>query len=91
MPVKYAIDPARVTKFSLRSGVVGGTPTDASAVMAGNRLLSSAMRSSDDNDWPVHSLVWCCLSMISKTNLYKCIVFNYVSVYYSIVKCRIYG
>ena len=37
--------------------VVGDTPTDASATMGVHRLLSSAMRSNDDNDWPVHSLM----------------------------------
>ena len=34
-----------------------GAPTDASAVMAASRLLSSAMRRNDDFDWPVHSLM----------------------------------
>ena len=34
-----------------------GTPTDASAVLVAHRLLSSAMRCSDDGDWLVH---WCC-------------------------------
>ena len=33
------------------------TPTDASAMMVVHRLLSSAMRSNDDDDWPVHSLM----------------------------------
>ena len=33
----------------------GGTPTDASAAVVTHRLLSSAMYSNDDNDWPVHS------------------------------------
>ena len=34
-----------------------GTPTDASAAMAAHRPLSSAMRSNDDIDWPVHFLM----------------------------------
>ena len=34
-----------------------GTQTDASAVMAVHRLLSSAMRSNDDIDWSVHFLI----------------------------------
>ena len=34
-----------------------GTPTDACAAMVGRRLLSSAIRSNDDNDWPAHSLI----------------------------------
>ena len=33
------------------------TPTDATVVMVTHRLLSSAIRSNDDNDWPVHSLM----------------------------------
>ena len=33
------------------------TPTNTSAVTAAHQLLSSAMRSSDDNDRPVHSLM----------------------------------
>ena len=33
------------------------TPTDAPAMMVAHRLLSSVMRSSDDSDWPVHSLM----------------------------------
>ena len=33
------------------------TPTDASAAMTAHRPLSSAMRSNDDIDWPVHSLM----------------------------------
>ena len=32
------------------------TPSDASAATVAHRLLSSAMHSSDDNDWPVNSL-----------------------------------
>ena len=35
-----------------------GTPTDASAATAAHPLLSSAMSSSNDSDWPVH----CCLN-----------------------------
>ena len=35
----------------------GGTTTDTSAVMVAHRLLSSAMRSDHDNDWPIHSLM----------------------------------
>ena len=38
-------------------GIVGGTPTDASALMAAYRLLSSVACSNDDNDRPVHSLM----------------------------------
>ena len=34
-----------------------GTPTVAPAAMTAHRPLSSAMRSSDDIDWPVHSLM----------------------------------
>ena len=34
-----------------------GTLTDAFAVMAAHRLLSSAMYSDDNSDWPVHSLI----------------------------------
>ena len=33
-----------------------GTPTEVSAAIVAHRLLSSAMRS-NDNDWPVHSLM----------------------------------
>ena len=43
-------------------------PTDASAVMVAHRLLSSLRCSSDDNDWPVHSLMMttvdCSLCMV---------------------------
>ena len=38
-------------------GIVGGTPTDASAALVAHRLLSSVMRSNDANDWPGHSLM----------------------------------
>ena len=31
--------------------------TDAAAVMAAHQLLTSAMRSNGDDDWPVHSLM----------------------------------
>ena len=34
-----------------------GTPIDASVATTAHRPLSSAMRSNDDNDWPVHSLM----------------------------------
>ena len=34
-----------------------GVPTDASAVMGTRRCLSSATRSNDHIDWPVHSLM----------------------------------
>ena len=34
-----------------------GTPTDDSAVMAAHWCLSSATRSNDDIDWPVHALM----------------------------------
>ena len=36
---------------------VGSSLTDASVVMVTHRLLSSAMHSSDDSDWPAHSLI----------------------------------
>ena len=35
---------------------MGGTATDASALMTDHRLLSSAMRSNDDIDWLGNSL-----------------------------------
>ena len=35
----------------------GTTPTDASTAMTANRPMSSAMRSNDGIDWPVHSLM----------------------------------
>ena len=34
-----------------------GNPTAASAVTVAHQLLSSAMRSNNDRDWPVHSLM----------------------------------
>ena len=34
-----------------------GIPKDASAAMTAHRPLSSAMRSNDDIDWPVYSLM----------------------------------
>ena len=34
-----------------------GTPTDAPAVNAAHQPLSSAMRSNDVDDWPIHSLM----------------------------------
>ena len=34
-----------------------GTPTIASAVMVTHQLLSSAIRSNDDTDWAVNSLM----------------------------------
>ena len=33
------------------------TPTDASAAMTAHRHLASAMRSNDDIDWPVRSMI----------------------------------
>ena len=33
-----------------------GTPMDASTLMVAHQLLSSAMSSSDNSDWPVDSL-----------------------------------
>ena len=39
------------------------TLPDASAMMAAHHLLSSAMRSRDDSDWPVHSLMFCHLTL----------------------------
>ena len=40
-----------------------GTPTDASTAMVAHRLLSSAMRSNDDNSWHVHSLMLSLLAL----------------------------
>ena len=41
-----------------RAGRRSGTPTDASTLVVTHRLISSLMRSSDDDcGWPVHSLM----------------------------------
>ena len=46
----------QLTPLTPKHSSRAGTPTDASAVMVAHRLLSSsAIRSNDDSDWPVHS------------------------------------
>ena len=47
-----------INYYQWRPGVAGGTLTDASDAMTAHQPLSSAMRSNDDNDWPVHSFTW---------------------------------
>ena len=44
-------------KIPVTSGRRWDTPTDVSAVIIAHRPLLSAMRSNDDIDWPVHSLM----------------------------------
>ena len=41
----------------MTSGRRCANPTDATAVMVAHRLMSSVMRSNNDCDWPVHSLM----------------------------------
>ena len=56
LPVDWTISQS-INQNPWRPGVVGGTPTDATAVTAAHRRLCSAKRNNDDIDWSVHFLM----------------------------------
>ena len=70
-----------------------GTLTNATAAMVIHRLMSSAMRSNDDNDWPVHCLMLSDLQGLPLRRLPSTVPFCsmiFGSHTYSLVLCSLY-